>query len=66
MRCDRAMLASLRMLNKDALRQKLGKYLSTEQIEALEVRREQIVKHFDEQIASKGESAVLYDLLPGR
>jgi hypothetical protein len=66
MRCDRAMLASLRMLNNDALRLKLGKYLSTEQIEALEVRRELIVKHFAEQIANKGESAVLYDLPPGR
>jgi hypothetical protein len=32
----------------------------------LEVRRELLVKHFDEQIASKGETAVLYDLLPGR
>jgi hypothetical protein len=62
MRCD----SSLRMLNNDALRLKLGKYLSTEQIEALEVRRELIVKHFAEQIANKGESAVLYDLPPGR
>ena len=42
----------------------LGKYLSSEQLDAFEVRRELLVKHFDEQIARKGEAAVLYDLSP--
>jgi hypothetical protein len=40
----------------------LGKYLSSQQLEALDVRRTLIVKHFDALIASKGEKAVLYDL----
>jgi hypothetical protein len=39
----------------------LGKYLSPQQLDALEVRRSLLVRHFDELIAGKGEAAVLYD-----
>jgi hypothetical protein len=60
-RCDRALLGRLRQLNGVALRQRLAKYLSATQLETLEVRRRLIVKHFDGQIAKKGEAAVLYD-----
>jgi len=65
-RCDRALLGKLRELNKEAFQQKLAKYLSAEQLDVLEARRALLVKHFDEQIARKGESAVLYDLPPRR
>ena len=34
------------------------------EIKALLTRRDMIVKYFDEQIAAKGEAAVLYDLPP--
>ena len=61
-RCDRTMLKKLRELNTEAFKQKLGKFLTSEQLDALETRRALIVKHFDEQIARKGEGAVLYDL----
>lgn len=64
--CDRLVLRRLRGLNKEMLKQRLEQYLSPEQLEALEVRRQLLVKHFDDQIAKKGESAVLYDLLPRR
>ena len=57
------MLSRLRVLNKETLKQRLEQYLSQKQLEALEVRRQLLVKHFDDQIAEKGESAVLYDLL---
>jgi len=60
--CDRGLLRKLQELNKEAFLQKLGKYLSPEQLDALEVRRTLIVKRFQELIASKGEGAVLYDL----
>lgn len=63
-RCDRALLGKLRELNKEAMQRTLGKYVSPEQLEALEARRELLVKHFDEQIARKGEASVLYDLPP--
>lgn len=64
--CPRPVLVTLReSLNRDLLARMLGKYLSSQQLEALDVRRTLIVKHFDALIASKGENAVLYDL-PGR
>lgn len=62
--CDRALLGKLRQLNKEVLKQRLAKYLSPKQLEALEARRQLLVKHFDQQIARKGEGAVLYDLPP--
>jgi hypothetical protein len=63
-RCDRALLGRLRELNRALLQRTLAKYLSSQQLDALEVRRELLVKHFDEQIARKGDAAVLYDLPP--
>lgn len=64
--CDRTLLGKLRGLNKEGLKAKVGKYLTPEQLDGLEARRELLVKHFDEQIARKGEGAVLYHLPPGR
>jgi hypothetical protein len=61
-RCDRALLGRLRGLNRERLRRILGKYVSSEQLDALEVRRQLLVRHFDQQIARRGEAAVLYDL----
>jgi hypothetical protein len=63
-RCDRALLSRLRVLNGQLLQRTLGKYLSSTQLDALEVRRQLLVKHFDEQISMKGEAAVLYNLAP--
>lgn len=63
-RCPRTVLGRLRALNREALRRTLGKYLSSQQIDALDVRRALLLRHFDDQIASKGEAAVLYDLPP--
>jgi hypothetical protein len=60
--CDRTLLRTLRELNKAVIRQKLAKYLSGDRLDALDTRRELIVKHFDEQIAHRGEAAVLFDL----
>jgi len=61
-RCDRKLLASIRQLNKALLEQKLRPYLTRYNIEALLFRRDKIVKFFDDQIAQKGEAAVLFDL----
>lgn len=59
-RCDRTLLARLRELKIDTVRP----YLTPEELDGLESRRQLLVKHFDEQIALRGESAVLYDLPP--
>jgi hypothetical protein len=60
--CDRRLLAKLRGLDKDVLNQKLGRYLTSMEIDAILGRRDKIVKFFDEQIARNGEAAVLFDL----
>ena len=65
-RCPRSVLGRLRQLNRPRLQQTLGRYLSSQQVDALEVRRALLVRHFDDQIRSRGESVVLYDLPPRR
>jgi hypothetical protein len=44
----------------------LGTYLSSQQLDALEVRRVLLVKYFDDRIARSGEAQVLYELPPRR
>jgi hypothetical protein len=61
--CDRRLLANLRSLDKDSLNQKLGHYLADMEIDAILGRRDKIVKFFDEQVAQKGGTAVLFDLV---
>ena len=65
-RCPRSVLSRLRELNRPRLQQTLERYLSSQQLDALEARRALLVKHFDDQIGSRSESAVLYDLPPRR
>ena len=55
-------LARLRELNREQFQRTLGRYLSPQQLDALEVRRALLVRHFNDLIASKGEAAVLYQL----
>ena len=64
--CPREVLGRLRDLNRELFARTLMKYLSSQQLEALEVRRTLIVRHFEALIASRGEAAVLYDLAPRR
>jgi len=65
-RCPRVVLGHLRGLNHDQLVQALRRYLSIQQLDALEARRALLVKHFDGEVARRGEAAVLYDLPPRR
>lgn len=66
LQCDRAMLKKLRGLNKNELQRRVGRYLSSVQVDALEARRARLVKHFDERISKLGDKTVLYDLPPQR
>ena len=59
--CDRRLLAKLRTLDKDMLREKLSHWLTKTEIEALAARSAKIVELFDKEVAAKGEGAVLYD-----
>ena len=60
--CDRRLLANLRQVTEEMLKQKLGRWLTNSEIEALAARRTLIVKFFDDEVAKKGEATVLYDL----
>ena len=59
-RCDRALLANLRKLSAEDL-QPLKRYITEAEIKGLLARRDKIVEFFDQQVAEKGEGAVLYD-----
>lgn len=59
--CDRTLLAKLRTLEGDVLKQRLSRWLTKSEIDGLVARAGKIVEFFDQQVASKGEAAVLYD-----
>ena len=61
-RVDRTLLARLRALTRDDLRQKLAKWLSNGEIDAVLARRDVLVGILDKQLAARGEGFVLYDL----
>ena len=61
-RIDRRLLENLRALSQDVMRQKLGRWLTRAEIDAVLARRDLIVRALDAQIAGTGASAVLYDL----
>ncbi len=60
--CERGLWTRLRALSAETVRERLGEYLSATEIRALMRRRDVIVEHFEERIATLGESAVLYSL----
>lgn len=59
--CDRRLLAKLRTLDKDRLQEKLGRWLTKSEINALIGRAGKIAEFFDKEVAAKGEGAVLFD-----
>jgi hypothetical protein len=59
---DRTLLANLRKLDEETLTTELKAYLTKTEIKGLLARRDRIVKFFEDEVASKGEGAVLYDL----
>lgn len=61
-RCDRRLLAKLRTINRAELMSKLAHWLTKEEVDALNMRAARIVKFFDREVASKGETAVLFEL----
>jgi hypothetical protein len=59
--CDRRLLARLRAIDRDMLKEKLGAWLTNAEIKALDARRVKIVRFFDAQVKAKGEGAVLFN-----
>ena len=58
---DRKLFARIKELTKDTLRQKLGRWISGDQINAVLARRDAIVRTLDEKIAKSGEAKIVYD-----
>jgi hypothetical protein len=61
-RVDRTLFANLRSLSREGMRDKLGKWLTDGEINAVLARRDVLVGILEKQIAAKGEAIVLYDL----
>jgi hypothetical protein len=59
-RCDRALLERMRGLSKEQVRHAAGPYLTKFEVDAMMVRRDILVSHFDALIARIGEAHVLY------
>jgi hypothetical protein len=59
--CDRRLLAKIRALDKNDLKEKLSKWLTKSEIDAVAARAVKITELFDKEVAAKGEGAVLYD-----
>jgi hypothetical protein len=60
-RCSFRLYQALRNLDKATLKNALEPFLSPEEIEALLVRRDLLVRHLQNLIAERGEGAVLFD-----
>lgn len=63
-RCARQLLEGLRRLDRASLTATMDDLLSAGQVEALLARRDQIVAHYDAEVAKLGDGVVLYDLPP--
>ena len=61
-KCDRRFLEAMRRLDYESLSSELRPYLRDVEIRALLARRDLIVAFFDQEIATKEEGAVLFDL----
>jgi hypothetical protein len=59
-RCDRKLLEKLKSLDANELTEKARAYLNKDQVKAVMARRDRIVAVFQNLIAEKGESEVLY------
>jgi hypothetical protein len=64
-RCEKHLLAALRRLDRSLLEKTMEDLLEDKQVDGLLARRDRIVRFYDNQIAARGESAVLYELPPG-
>ena len=61
-RCDRAQLDGLRTLTFEAMDKAMGDVMTDDEMKAVLVRRDLIVKHFEARIALLGEAIVLFTM----
>ncbi len=58
--CDRALLTAMRGLTRPDVAAAVGDHLNSEEIKAIITRRDLLVAHFDQLVATRGENNVLY------
>lgn len=63
-KCERELYGRLQELGADDIRRELEPYLSTAQIDALLARRGRILERLAEEIETRGERLVIFDLRP--
>ena len=61
-RCDRALLAALRTLTFEAMDKAMGDVMRDDEMKAVLVRRDLLVKHFEDRVALLGEAVVLFTM----
>ena len=61
-RCERSLLEGMRGLTLEGITQVMGEIMRKDEIQAVLTRRDVIVKHFEDRIATRGEAAVLYSM----
>ena len=61
-RCDRAQLAALRTLTFEAMDKAMGDVMRDDEMKAVLVRRDLLVKHFEDRVALLGEAIVLFTM----
>ncbi len=59
-RCDRNLMAKLRVLKKEQVEEVAADYLTSPEIDAVMTRRDRLIAHFEKLIAERGENRVLY------
>jgi hypothetical protein len=61
-RCERSLFAAMKELTMGSLETAMGDIMTNGELEAVLTRRDVIVKHFEERIATRGEAAVLFGM----
>ena len=56
------MFEAMKKLTIEVLEAAMGEVMQKNELEAVMARRDVIIKHFEERIASRGEAAVLFTL----
>ena len=60
-RCDRQLLARMRALTKEQLRDATRPFIGRAEVDALLARRDRLVEFFEKRVAERGEASVLFD-----
>jgi hypothetical protein len=61
-RCERTLFENMRALTLERLTEVMGSIMRKDEIQAVMTRRDLLVKHFEDRIATRGEAAVLYSM----